>query len=197
VNHDTEALTAAAQQVVADAKRLGLVWTMQNGTVTSTNPIKVQMDGDAVSILVTSMVGVVSLKQRVYIIQVPPAGNFIVGTVNLSKVSDGSWASMTLLNGWTNVGSAEVTAQYRLVPSPPNTLQIVGEIVAGTITDGTVIANLNDGFRPIHSVTFPLACNPTNRAAVLRMTSAGDLTIFGLVAGTVQIYFNTLIPLDA
>ncbi len=91
MSHDLEVLVAAAQQVVADAKRLGLTWTMQNGTVTATSPVtKVQMDGDNVSIQVTSMIGPVGVGLRVYVIQVPPAGNFIVGFVgngNLSTVN--------------------------------------------------------------------------------------------------------------
>ena len=85
MSYDTEALTAAAKQVVADARRLGLVWTMQNGTVTATSPVKVEMDGDNVSILVTSMIGAVTLGLRVYVIQVPPAGNFIVGFVGAAQ----------------------------------------------------------------------------------------------------------------
>lgn len=91
MSYDIAALTAAAQQVVDDAKRLGLTWTLQNGTVTATRPnIQVQMDGDAVSIQVVSMIGQVSAGVRVYVIQVPPAGNFIVGfvgNVNLSTVN--------------------------------------------------------------------------------------------------------------
>ncbi len=199
MNHDTAALTAAAQQVVADARRLGLTWTLQNATVVTASPIGLQMDGDIVTIAAISMIGPIGVGLRVYVIQVPPGGNYIVGYVGATKIPGlaGNWTAMTLSGGWTNVGTTEVTAQYRLVSSPPNTLQIVGEIAAGTLTDGTVVANLPSGFRPIHSTTFPVGCNPTARAAVMRYTAAGDLVIFGFIAGTVQAYFNTLIALDA
>jgi hypothetical protein len=198
VNYDTEALTAAAQQVVADAKRLGLVWTMQNGTVTSTNPIKVQMDGDTVSILVTSMVGVVALKQRVYIIQVPPAGNFIVGFVG--TVAD-QWQQMSLLNGWANAGGGNIAAQYRVVSSPPNTLQLIGVINAGTITNATAIALLPAGFNPNGNLYFPVTTFPggfgTATSPALLIAPSGSLNVFGLPVGTTAISFNALVPLDA
>jgi hypothetical protein len=199
MNHDTAALTAAARQVIDDARRLGLTWTLQNASVVTATPLGVQMDGDNVTIAAISMVGAVGVGLRVYVIQVPPGGNYIVGYVGATKIPGlaGNWNAMTLLNGWTNVGTAEVTAQYRMVASPPNTLQIVGEIAAGTLTDGTAVTNLPGGFRPIHSTTFPVGCNPTARAAVMRYTATGDLVIFGFIAGTVQAYFNTLIPLDA
>lgn len=90
MNHDIAALTAAAQQVVADARRLGLTWTLQNATVTSSSPLQLQMDGDVVSIAAISMVGPVGPGVRVYVIQVPPGGNFIVGFVgnaNLATVN--------------------------------------------------------------------------------------------------------------
>lgn len=199
MSYEVDALTAAAQQVVADARRLGLTWTLQNATVTATSPVKVQMDGDNVSILVTSMIGPVGLGLRVYVIQVPPAGNFVVGYIGDTKIPGlgGNWTPMTLLNGWTNSGGVQVPAQYRLVSSPPNSLQIVGDIAAGTITDGTIITNLPDGYRPDHSVSFPMGVNPTNRAGLMREEPGGNIVIFGLTAGTTTIYFNTIIPLDA
>ena len=106
MNYDIDAITAAAQQVVADAKRLGLTWTLQNGTVTATTPVKVQMDGDTVSIQVTSMIGPVGVGSRVYIIQVPPAGNFIVGFVGNQNLTTAT--NMFLGGGPTQTSSSNV-----------------------------------------------------------------------------------------
>jgi hypothetical protein len=198
VSHETAALTAAAQQVVADAKRLGLIWTLQNATVTSTNPVKVEMDGDNVSIQVASMIGSVSLGLRVYVIQVPPAGNFIVGFVGPVSAR---WQTMSLLNGWTNPGGGNVSAQYRVVSSPPNTLQLVGVINAGTITNATTVATLSTGFNPSGNIYFPVATLPpgfgTAVSPSLLIDPSGNLKVFGLAGGTTAISFNALIPLDA
>jgi hypothetical protein len=198
MNYDTEALTAAAKQVVADARRLGLTWTLQNGTVTSTSPIKVEMDGDNVSIQVASMIGSVSLGLRVYVIQVPPAGNFIVGFVGSISAR---WQAMSLLNGWTNPGGGNVAAQYRLVTSPPNSLQLVGVINAGTITNATTVATLPAGFNPNGNIYFPVATLPpgfgTAVSPSLLIDPSGNLKVFGLAGGTTAISFNALIPLDA
>jgi hypothetical protein len=106
MNYDTAALVAAAQQVVADAKRLGLTWTLQNGTVTATSPTRVQMDGDNVSIQVTSMIGPVGVGVRVYIIQVPPAGNFIVGFVGNLNLTTAN--AMFIGGGPTQTSSSNV-----------------------------------------------------------------------------------------
>ena len=200
MSYDIAALTAAAQQVVADAKRLGLVWVLQNGTVTATQPnLQVQMDGDITSIQVASMVGTVSLNQRVYVIQVPPAGSFVVGFIGDKKPGD--WTAMTLLNGWTNAGGGNISAQYRLALSPANTLQIIGVINAGTIANNTTIATLPDGFRPSGLLYFPITTFPggfgTATSPALVLGTTGNLNVFGLAGGTTAISFNAMIPLDA
>lgn len=203
MSYDIAALTAAAQQVVADAKRLGLVWTLQNGTVTATAPnTQVQMDGDVVSIHVASMIGPVGLGLRVYVIQVPPAGNFVVGYIGDTKIPGlaGNWTPMTLQNGWANAGGGNITANYRLVASPPNCLQIIGVINAGTITNNTTVATLPEGFRPLGLLYFPVATFPggfgTATSPVLLINTNGNLNVFGLAGGTTAISFNALIPLD-
>lgn len=76
--------SVGAKSVVAQAKRLGLTWGLRIGTVvdtTSTGQFNVRMDGDTASILVTPMTGPVLEGDRVYVISVPPSGNFLIGTV--------------------------------------------------------------------------------------------------------------------
>lgn len=200
MSYDIAALTAAAQQVVADAKRLGLTWTLQNGTVTALQPnLQVQMDGDAVSIQVASMIGSIALGQRVYVIQVPPAGSFVVGVIGDKQ--SGAWQAMTLLNSWTNAGGGNIAAQYRLALSPAKTLQLVGVINAGTITNATAIATLPDGYRPSGNLYFPITTFPggfgTAVSPSLLIAPSGSLNVFGLAGGTTAISFNAMIPLDA
>lgn len=73
---------AGARALVENAKRLGLTWNLRMATVTdatTSGQVEVRMDGDLASISVTSMVGTVALGDRVYVITIPPAGNYIVG----------------------------------------------------------------------------------------------------------------------
>lgn len=74
------------KSMVDNAKRLGLTWGLRMGTVTGLNTsssIEVQMDGDDNSITVTSIIGSQVVGARVYVISVPPAGNYIIGVANL------------------------------------------------------------------------------------------------------------------
>jgi hypothetical protein len=77
-----EAIGVAAQAIVANAKRLGLTWTLRMATVREgedpTNILAIY-DGDTEPIGMTSMVGLIAPDSRVYVLQVPPGGNYIVG----------------------------------------------------------------------------------------------------------------------
>lgn len=73
------------RSIVENAKRLGLTWGLRMGTVlelTSASRYQVRMDGgDDGGIAVTPMTGPVLVGDRVYVITVPPGGNFLIGTV--------------------------------------------------------------------------------------------------------------------
>jgi len=73
-----------AEATVENAKRLGLTWTLRLATVLNgTDPVNVlaTYDGDTAVISMTSMVGPLVAGQRVYVVQVPPSGNFITGFI--------------------------------------------------------------------------------------------------------------------
>lgn len=74
--------TAAAKGVVDNAQKLGLTWqtilaTVKDGTVPSS--VQAVLDGDTEVISVTSTIGPIPAGARVYVITVPPAGNYAVG----------------------------------------------------------------------------------------------------------------------
>jgi hypothetical protein len=81
----SELFGIGTRSIVENAKRLGLTWNLRMGTVTeatTSSRVQVRMDGDDLSITVTSMVaGTLFIGDRVYVISVPPGGNFIVGIV--------------------------------------------------------------------------------------------------------------------
>ena len=85
-----EATQAQIAAIVGNAQRLGLTWTLRQATITDVNPTVLGIyDGDTggiagqggTPIAMTSMIGSLLLGQRVYVIGVPPSGNFVVGSV--------------------------------------------------------------------------------------------------------------------
>jgi hypothetical protein len=78
----TVPIDAAITQVVADPSRLGLTWQLRQASIVSLDPtITAQVDGDDKAVTVYSMIGPVFISQRVYVLTVPPGGNFIAGFV--------------------------------------------------------------------------------------------------------------------
>lgn len=76
-------LTAQATAMVERAKALGLTWTLRPasaGTGTGDNPI-VTYDGDTERVGAVSLIGDIIPGDRVMMLQVPPAGNFVLGRI--------------------------------------------------------------------------------------------------------------------
>jgi|EndMetStandDraft_3_1072993.scaffolds.fasta_scaffold17634_2 hypothetical protein len=70
-------MTAAVQQAVEQSRALGLTWTLRLATATSVT--EVILDGDDKIINVISMIGPLFPTMRLYVMMIPPAGNFVVG----------------------------------------------------------------------------------------------------------------------
>lgn len=70
---------AGTQQLIDDAQRLGISWTLRPGTVTISSPLKVTFDGDDTPVAAVSIVGVLAQGRRVMGLLVPPGGNFVIG----------------------------------------------------------------------------------------------------------------------
>jgi len=80
-----ELLSTAARGIVDNANRLGLTWRLSIGTVmeaSSSNRLLVILDGDEAEISVTSMMGEVTVGRRVYVVSIPPSGNYVIGSVS-------------------------------------------------------------------------------------------------------------------
>jgi hypothetical protein len=78
-----ELISVGAKSIVENAQRLGLEWGLKIATVidgSDPTAITAIYDGDTSSapIDMTSMIGTLLFNQRVYVITVPPSGNFIV-----------------------------------------------------------------------------------------------------------------------
>lgn len=76
---NTAMATAQVKAIVDNADRLGITWTLRPGTVVSSNPLTVTMDGDTVAIGMFSMIGATYAGQRVWVLIIPPSGNYVIG----------------------------------------------------------------------------------------------------------------------
>jgi hypothetical protein len=111
----------------------------------------------------------------------------------------GSWILMTpLKNLWFNQGGANVACKYRLVASPPNSVEIIGTLNGSTgPATASAFYQLLPGFRPASQQSFPVG---TNLAAAGnyygQCDTSGNLTING--PSTAGVYlFHAFISLDA
>lgn len=90
------------QALLDNANRLGLTWKMSLATVNNTSPIMATLDGDTTSINMTSIIGEnLVVGDRVYVMSVPPAANFIMGEVNPGRLGKGVGIDYNLADGST------------------------------------------------------------------------------------------------
>src|SRR5256885_3197274 len=104
------------------------------------------------------------------------------------------WTAMTLLNSWANLGAPYSAAAFRLMPD--GTVALRGVIINGTKTDGTVVATLPVGCRPLTDkiinpvpISSGIAANSNFRVRA----ASGNIEIFGVSASTTgNCSFDTL-----
>jgi hypothetical protein len=109
-----------------------------------------------------------------------------------------TWHALTPGNGWTNSGSGP-DLQYRMLASPPNTVEIIGDLDAGTLTNNTTIATVPHV--PASTQAFAAAypgTPPTSTSARLYVDSGtGVLACSGMAGLSGRVAFHTFISLDA
>lgn len=155
---------AQVQAIIENAQKLGLVWVLRPATVVGDSPILATQDGDTEPIAHTSLIGSVFADQRVWVLVVPPSGNYIVGFV------DTGWLTPTLLNSWSNFGSGFQAARYRRVGT--GQVEIQGLVTGGTGPVSTVFT-LPAGFRPAATLIFATIAN--NAVARIDVEADGDV----------------------
>lgn len=137
------AVSAGIRGLVDNANRLGLTWNLQLGTTAdvekATGDIPVILDGDSKPITAKAITGSHLLQgQRVYVVQVPPGGYFIIGALY------SEWILPALQNSWVNFGAGFAPARYRKTSSG----MVVLEGVVGSGVIGQPIYTLPPGYRP-------------------------------------------------
>lgn len=100
--------------IVSRARDLGLTWILRPATISSgSDPTNIgaTYDGDTVVISMTSIIGVIETDARVYAIEVPSVGHFVVGYV-------GELPSILLAPGYVTQGfNQDVTSSIVLQDS--------------------------------------------------------------------------------
>lgn len=84
-----------------------------------------------------------------------------------------------LQNGWSSYGSPFAAPAY--IKTSGGVVFLKGLIRDGTLTNGTVVAQLPPGFRPNTTVTVPVTARTssgTNGAAIVQILTNGDVTIW-------------------
>lgn len=89
VNNEPEIIALGLQQFADQAKRLGILWSLHQGTTQgdinerhSVFAASVTLDGDASPITVNSLIGQLAGDTRVFVLFVPPSGAYIIGRVD-------------------------------------------------------------------------------------------------------------------
>ena len=100
---------AAAQEIVADADRLGLQWQIRPATVQriiDATSVLAVYDGDTEPVPMVQLVGGVGPNDRVYAIFVPPQGNYIISLPAYQYNTDVITTDVAATQ--TTVGAAEL-----------------------------------------------------------------------------------------
>jgi hypothetical protein len=86
----TTSAVHAVRAAIDDAVRLGLTWRLRPGTVggqgaSAPEGVPVRLDGDSATVYTRSMVGALMAGQRVWCVQIPPAGIYVLGIIGVSQ----------------------------------------------------------------------------------------------------------------
>jgi hypothetical protein len=183
----TDTAAAAAAALVENADRLGLKWDLKPATVAKVDVvITVLCDGDTVNIMATSMVGTVAAGNRVYVLFVPPSGNFIVGFIGPRPLGQ-SIGSAYFTGGTTGTSSgsetlaAAWTATDTFIVQPKRVAKLT--LVTGVTTNSAVVGALQVRVRESSSLS-------SNVLVFIQFLIAAGSSSFGLTAVGIGYCYN-------
>jgi hypothetical protein len=133
---------AGVDELVSQAKRLGLTWGLRPGAVTDISSLgaaynpRVQMDGDPLNIALptVSLIGGLALGMRVMVMSVPPLGNYLVGVINPTTTQ--RYEIGALSTHGTTITTTETVletfSQFNALGGAAYRVEIDGSLLAGT-----------------------------------------------------------------
>lgn len=96
------------------------------------------------------------------------------------RTTPGDWVELDLLNGWVDSGFASVPSCRK----EGDLVRVRGIIRNGTITTGTIIFVLPEGYRPLLPEWFSGDQSGANPPAQIRVNETGDVTINKVVSSS-------------
>lgn len=113
-----------------------------------------------------------------------------------------TWHNVTFAAGWTNQTTTQPACRYRLLASPPNTVELIGRVAHAAVAGTSILTTaLPVVYRPLVTQTLPIAALNSTVAPVaspvLSLDTAGVLTFSNLPTGTTQCSFHLFYSLDA
>lgn len=113
----SDTFSAMAKAIVENANRLGLTWLMRRATVVTRTPgtvfITARYDGDTAAIGMVNLIGGISDGARVYVLQVPPSGNYVIGS---DDYTDAMPPATTSYNANGTISGTTTSAAYAAYP---------------------------------------------------------------------------------
>lgn len=186
-----DAVSAGAKQLVEKARQLGLVWTLRLASVSvaTLDNLSVIFDGDTASLSVTNISGEqVVAGDRVYVMIVPPAGNFIIGRPGSAVLGNGCNTVTAATAGTTTSAtfvtqpgspSVTITKRYsatRLRVTWAQTFYVTGATAGATFGVSTTSFGGSSAFLAV--------LNTANGALNTHTPISGVTNISGIDAGT-------------
>lgn len=188
------------QSLVNESRRLGISWQLTMATVTNADALQVVCDGDTESITVVSMIGAIETGMRVYIIQVPPSGNYIAGTATVYDPIAGSGYGNTAGLVATSTVNAEVavpTISWNVQPSATfypgrlYRLDITVGLFTTTAANTMTVIRVRQGAATVLGTALGIWFCDVNPTAI----NANTATHFSIIKNTTSRIVNTPLSL--
>jgi hypothetical protein len=193
-------ISVGADALVKNSIRLGISWRLRLATVSNaidSNSMEVLIDGDSVSIVIVSMIGEVPAGRRVYVITIPPAGNYAVGFVSgnyliadlrheFNTQLTSSTSTSTTYANLTNIAGVAFVAPFSGIVTIHYTARLGNSLATG----GAALTPWVGEGSTVGAGTEILASSDVNALLYLLSTAAEDIrmgghhTLSGLTAGT-------------
>lgn len=216
------AAVAAGKEVAVQGDRLGLQWGLRTATVKTVsatqNLVMATFDGDSVPVPMFSMCGTAIRGARVYVLSVPPQGNYVVGLLGqvpgtilaygertTDKVSTGAEVGVLRLDGVRILAGYRYTICTSVLGLAMATSGDTGQALLRIRTDGTAAGtgdtllqqadvNANSPFVPRNSATFAepyLAATDGTLSVLLslgRSGGLGNITMLGAATRPIRLF---------
>lgn len=110
------------------------------------------------------------------------------------NISTETWHAVSKVNGWGNSAGSAVLS-YRRVPSPAQSVQLVGRVTGGTTTSGIKIGSVPIAYAPNVGIQFPITNNANGTGVVGSVDTSGNINAFGTLTGA-DLSFCVIYPLN-